>query len=106
VPLARPCAEPGLKQTGVVSVLSWGAAVPLVQGGAQLSLAQAGIASRPRQARRPHRHFSLQLCSGMSASLAQAMRSPGNWSLDTDPQLQAAAPPHVLWSGQLQRCIA
>jgi hypothetical protein len=26
-----------------------------------------------------------------------------NWSLDTDPQQQEAAPPQMLWSGQLQR---
>jgi hypothetical protein len=29
-----------------------------------------------------------------------------NWSLDTDPQLQEAASPQVLWSGQLQRYAA
>ena len=29
-----------------------------------------------------------------------------NWSLDTDPQLQAAASPQVLRSGQLQRYVA
>jgi putative acetyltransferase len=33
------------------------------------------------------------------------MRKPlaANGSLDTDPQLQAAAAPHMLWSGQLER---
>ena len=31
---------------------------------------------------------------------------PVNRSIDTDPQLQEAAPPHVLWSGHLQRSIA
>ena len=105
VPLAEPSAELGLKQSGVVSLPSWGAAVPLVRVGAQPGLAQTGIASRPRKARRSHRHLSLQLCSGMSGSLVAGTRSPGNKSANTDPQLQEAASRLKLRSGCLQRYL-
>ena len=92
-----------MKQTGVASRLSLGTLVPVVPVGAQPGFAQTVGAARPRKARLAHRHPSLQLCCGMAASLALATRSPGNWSANTDPQLQEAASPQGLRSGQLQR---